>query len=171
MEYVQYVYERVKNSMCTNDANVSLIFCGDFNSVPECGIYKLMTEGCVPDNFVDFQSSKYKKKNSFWISNMSKLETIFFFFVIFSDADEAVQGVTLQQPFKICSAYGPIKYTNFTPLFSACLDYIFYKTNNLNVFQVVPTPSDEELAAHTGLPSVVFPSDHIALIADFKWNL
>lgn len=37
---------------------VSLVFCGDFNSVPECGIYKLFTTGSVPGNFVDYSSSK-----------------------------------------------------------------------------------------------------------------
>lgn len=58
MEYVQYVYEKVKKDLCTNDTNVSIIFCGDFNSVPECGIYKLMTQGFVEEDFIDFQSSK-----------------------------------------------------------------------------------------------------------------
>lgn len=38
---------------------VSLVFCGDFNSVPECGIYKLFTTGSVPGNFVDYSSSKF----------------------------------------------------------------------------------------------------------------
>lgn len=79
-------------------------------------------------------------------------------------------GVTLQQPFNIASAYKDVKYTNFTPLFAACLDYIFYQTDNLSVVQTVPVPSDEELQAHTAIPSVVYPSDHVALIADFQWK-
>ncbi|RZC35729.1 2',5'-phosphodiesterase 12 [Asbolus verrucosus] len=36
--------------------------------------------------------------------------------------------------------------------------------------QVVPFPSSEELSQHTALPSIVFPSDHIALISDLKWT-
>lgn len=52
------------------------------------------------------------------------------------DAEEAVIGVTLQQPFDIKSAYNNPKYTNFTVGFAACLDYIFYQTNNLRVLQV-----------------------------------
>ena len=35
--------------------------------------------------------------------------------------------------------------------------------------QVVPLPSLEEVTRHCALPSIVFPSDHIALIADLKW--
>lgn len=41
------------------DKQISVIYCGDFNSVPECGIYKLFTTGHVPDNFVDWSSSTY----------------------------------------------------------------------------------------------------------------
>lgn len=41
--------------------DLSLIFCGDFNSVPECGIFKLMTVGHVPENFIDWKSKKKKK--------------------------------------------------------------------------------------------------------------
>lgn len=52
------------------------------------------------------------------------------------DAEEAVVEVTLQQPFDIKSAYNNPKYTNFTVGFAACLDYIFYQTNNLRVLQV-----------------------------------
>lgn len=35
------------------------IFCGDFNSLPNNGIYKLMTEKMVPDTCVDWKSSKF----------------------------------------------------------------------------------------------------------------
>lgn len=35
--------------------------------------------------------------------------------------------------------------------------------------QVIPFPSVEELKLHTALPSIVFPSDHIALISDLRF--
>jgi hypothetical protein len=37
------------------------------------------------------------------------------------------------------------------------------------MFQVVPFPSKEELELYSGLPSPVYPSDHLALIADLQW--
>lgn len=55
---------------------------------------------------------------------------------ILSDKEQAVSGVSLQQPFEIRSAYNNPKYTNFTVGFAACLDYIFYQTNNLRILQV-----------------------------------
>lgn len=141
MCHVERVIEEVKQTYPTDE--VGFIFCGDFNSVPECGIYKLMTEKFVPADFVD------------WTSNEA----------------EAVKGLTLSQPFEIKSAYSPdIPFTNFTPGFTATLDWIFYQSTQLEVDEVVPLPSEEELKPHQGLPSIVSPSDHLALVATFDWK-
>lgn len=37
---------------------IDLVFSGDFNSAPERWVYKLMTEKSVPDNCIDWKSSK-----------------------------------------------------------------------------------------------------------------
>lgn len=37
---------------------ISILFCGDFNSTPECGIYQLYTTGNVSDDYKDWKSSK-----------------------------------------------------------------------------------------------------------------
>ncbi|XP_011063535.1 PREDICTED: 2',5'-phosphodiesterase 12 isoform X4 [Acromyrmex echinatior] len=122
------------------ECNVSVIFCGDFNSVPECGIYQLITKNYVSETCED------------WKSN----------------TEETVKNISLRQDLCMSSACGVPEYTNYTPEFSACLDYIFYERDKFEVEQVVPMPSKEELTLHTGLPSVVFPSDHISLCADLK---
>lgn len=85
------------------------------------------------------------------------------------DEEEAIENIDMTQSFKLGSACGTPEFTNFTAGFAACLDYIFYDTSNLSVSQVVPLPSLEELNRNTAIPSVVFPSDHIALISDLKW--
>ena len=36
--------------------------------------------------------------------------------------------------------------------------------------EVIPFPSEDELCAHTAIPNIVFPSDHIACIADLRWK-
>lgn len=60
MLYVKHVYDKIKSDLqLINDANISIVFCGDFNSVPECGIFKLMTEKLVGPDFIDFKSSKF----------------------------------------------------------------------------------------------------------------
>lgn len=37
------------------------------------------------------------------------------------------------------------------------------------MLQVAPLPTEEQLRSHTAIPSVVFPSDHVSLVADFEW--
>ena len=58
MLYVQHIYEEMLKSLAISEKDLTILFCGDFNSVPECGIYKLMTDQFVGPDFVDFQSSK-----------------------------------------------------------------------------------------------------------------
>lgn len=80
-----------------------------------------------------------------------------------------MKDVSLTSNIRFASACGTPMYTNYTPEFSGCLDYIFYEKNKLEVEQVIPMPSIEELTVHIGLPSIVLPSDHISLCADLKW--
>ncbi|KPI93870.1 2',5'-phosphodiesterase 12 [Papilio xuthus] len=122
---------------------ISLVLCGDFNSVPSCGIYQLYTTGIVPDSLPDWQSN----------------------------GDEKISNLCLSHGLLLGSACGTPPFTNFTVGFADCLDYIFYDKNNLEVEQVIPFPSIEELQAHTALPSIVFPSDHIAIISDLRFKI
>lgn len=60
MTYVENIYQTLKKTLNSpSDSDIAIIFCGDFNSVPECGIYKLMTENFVPNDFVDWSSSEF----------------------------------------------------------------------------------------------------------------
>ncbi|XP_026686702.1 2',5'-phosphodiesterase 12 [Diaphorina citri] len=103
------------------------------------------------------------------LSPFAVLEKIELSHVLFSDQDEVIEGIPLSQPFPMASACGTPEFTNFTVGFSGCLDYIYYQKDQLKVTQVVPFPSKEELELYSGLPSPVYPSDHLALIADLQW--
>ncbi|XP_053677994.1 2',5'-phosphodiesterase 12 [Anopheles nili] len=141
MLYVREQYDRICLEYGLAKTNIALLFCGDFNSVPECGIYKLLTEQYVGPDFPDWESNK----------------------------NEAARNVSLTQPFIMGSACGCPEYTNYTVGFAACIDYIFYQTGVLKVNDVIPMPSREELSMYEALPSPVFPSDHIALVANLEW--
>ncbi|KAL9881859.1 2',5'-phosphodiesterase 12 [Glossina fuscipes] len=144
MLYIEDMYRKLIIQLNLNDENqLAIVFSGDFNSVPECGIFRLMTEGFVEDDFIDWRSNP----------------------------EEALTGVFLKQPFRMQSACGTPQYTNFTHAFAACLDYIFYQSDRLSVEQIVPLPGLEELKSHKAIPSVVFPSDHVALVADLRFKL
>lgn len=139
MILVQDFIEKFKSK--SNQQDISLIFCGDFNSVPECGIYKLMTENFVPENFIDWSSNE----------------------------EQAVKNVSLAQPLQMKSACGTPTFTNYTVGFQACLDYIFYQSDKFRVTKIVEMPEEEELSAMIAIPSVVFPSDHVAIVAEMEF--
>lgn len=124
------------------EKRISVILCGDFNSVPSCGLYQLYTTGVAPSILPD------------WKSNVI----------------EAVSDLNLKQNIPLSSACGTPPYTNFTEGFADCLDYIFYEKTNLEVEQVAPLPTEDELRLHIALPSVVFPSDHISLVSDLRFK-
>lgn len=85
--------------------------------------------------------------------------------------EERPQGLELRHNLDLKSACGYVTYTNYTPNFHDMLDYIFVDSKKLAVKQVIPMPMHEEVTLHTGLPSVVFPSDHIAQVCDLTWNV
>ncbi|KAF3427276.1 hypothetical protein E2986_10388 [Frieseomelitta varia] len=139
LSYLRTFAKKIKKE--NPECNVSILYCGDFNSVPNNGVYKLMTEKYIPADHNDWKS----------------------------DVKEQIQNVCIKHDTNLSSACGTPEYTNYTGTFSGCLDYIFYQTDYLTVEQVIPMPSKEELGVYTGLPSVVSPSDHIALCVDLKW--
>ncbi|KAK5645863.1 hypothetical protein RI129_004327 [Pyrocoelia pectoralis] len=127
---IRFIEDFVDKLRSKSEKRVSIVFCGDFNSVPECGIYQLYTTGSVSEDFID------------WRSN----------------CDETVRGLSLSQRFKLGSACGTPDFTNYTAGFAGCLDYIFYEKDNLKVTQVIPLPSNEELIMeHVPLRSIVQP--------------
>ncbi|XP_008301905.1 2',5'-phosphodiesterase 12-like [Stegastes partitus] len=71
----------------------------------------------------------------------------------------------------LLSACGQPAYTNYVGGFHGCLDYIFIQQDRMQVEQVIPLPSHQEVTTYEALPSVAHPSDHIALVCDLRWNL
>lgn len=67
----------------------------------------------------------------------------------------------------LTSAAGLPKYSNYTQGFKDLLDYV-YVSRGLTVVRVAPFPDESVLSEHTALPSMHFPSDHIAVAVDVR---
>ena len=79
-------------------------------------------------------------------------------------------GMELRHDFRFENVTGTEVCTNYTAGFKAVLDYILIDSDFLEVERVVPLPLLEEVSEFVALPSVYFPSDHLALVADLNWK-
>ena len=85
-------------------------------------------------------------------------------------SNNTFSGMELRHDFRFENVTGTERCTNYTSGFKAVLDYIFIDSDRLQAERVVPLPPLEEVSEFVALPSVYFPSDHLALVADLKWK-
>lgn len=124
---------------------VAVLFCGDFNSGPRTGVVELLTTGHVDSTHRDW--------------------------TLCEDKEEHCTTLSFSHDLNLFSACGFPPFTNYTGGFKGTLDYIFADKKYLEVESVLPLPSEDDLSSHFALPSVVMPSDHLALVCDVKWKL
>ena len=121
---------------------IPLLVCGDFNSMGDSGVHELITSGSLSSSHPDLGNQKY---GDFTRNGMS-------------------------HPFSLKSAYSNIRnwpYTNYTPDFQEVIDYIWYSTNALQVTGLLGEVEPEYMRKVPGFPNWHFPSDHLALYAQF----
>ena len=121
---------------------IPLILCGDFNSDHASGVYELITQGELSGAHHDLTSRNY--------GNFTR------------------DG--MYHPFKLKSAYnvmGELNFTNYTPNFTGVIDYIWYSHNAMEVRGLLGNVDEQYLRRVPGFPNAHFPSDHLALKAEF----
>lgn len=146
IRYLEYLKSFHMNNLSEQGDCIDKVFivlCGDMNSTPDDGVYKFLTTGEADKDCID------------WLSNDI----------------EKVSNLDLKTTITLTSAYKDIEYTNYTPEFKGCLDYIYYEHYGATCYETVPMPNHEDVIATGGIPSDIFPSDHLPLIANFEINL
>ena len=122
---------------------IPMIMCGDFNSFPDSGVCDLLAHGSLSHAHSDLEDRKY--------GNFTR------------------DGMT--HPFTLKSSYaaiGELAFTNYTPNFAGVIDYIWYSTNALHLTGLLGEIDREYLQKVPGFPNYHFPSDHLALFAEFS---
>ncbi|KAI0666027.1 Endonuclease/exonuclease/phosphatase [Trametes maxima] len=122
---------------------IPTIICGDFNSMPDSGVYEFLSSGSIPPDHEDFMSHVYGKYTSEGLRHRLGLKS-------------AYAGV------------GELPMTNFTPSFRGVLDYIWYSTANLSVNSVLGEVDPGYIDKVVGFPNAHFPSDHLAIVSEFR---
>ena len=121
--------------------NLPLIICGDFNSAAGTGVYDLLLNGSLPGDHADLANRGY---GAFTRDGMT-------------------------HPFKLRSSYEgeELSFTNYVPSFQGILDYIWYSRDTMSVRGLLGSIDEEYLRKVPGFPNFHYPSDHIALKAEF----
>lgn len=183
-----------KATLSDTDVEIGVMFCGDFNSCPCTGGYHYLTHGFLPKTHPDW--TKYKSNSvprcgcckvsshqgDNTVRNISKADSKK------EDEEEGMEdkendgqlvtssscddfnGLDISHEFNFRDACSPLDYTHYRDVFVAVLDYIFVDDNHFVVKKVISMPSHAEVTEHVALPSLNFPSDHLALICELSWK-
>ncbi|CAN0879242.1 Carbon catabolite repressor protein 4 homolog 1 [Linum grandiflorum] len=144
-------------------ADIPMIVCGDFNSLPGSAPHALLAMGKVdplhPDIVVDPLSI---------LRPHSKLTHQLPLVSAYSSFARLGVGPGQQQRRKLDQATNEPLFTHCTRDFLGTLDYIFYTADSLTVEALLELLDEESLRKDTALPSPEWSSDHTALLAEFR---
>ena len=160
----------------SKDAHIAVVFCGDFNSCPCTAAYDYLLNGKVSRDHPEWQlyrmtevpqcSCNHRSLNIIHEDGEHQIES----YSTSDTSEEPTAGLDLKHSFNFSNSCGTRCATNVTLGWTGVIDYIFIDASSLNTQRVVPFPPAEQLTEHVALPSINFPSDHIALVTDLAWR-
>ncbi|CAF2059443.1 hypothetical protein Bca4012_099835 [Brassica carinata] len=145
-------------------ADIPMLVCGDFNTVPASAPHSLLALGKVdpmhPDLMVDPLGILRPHTK---LTHQLPLVSAYSSFARMGGSLTAEQQRRRMDP----ASNEPL-FTNCTRDFIGTLDYIFYTADTLTVESLLELLDEESLRKDTALPSPEWSSDHIALLAEFR---
>ncbi|KAF7731767.1 Glucose-repressible alcohol dehydrogenase transcriptional effector [Apophysomyces ossiformis] len=129
----------------SSTSKLPTVVCGDFNSVPDSGVYEFLSRGSIKQNHDDFGDHIYGSYTTEGLSHSLSLKSTY-------------------------SHIGELAFTNYTPRFKGVLDYIWYTNNTIDVLSLLGPLDNEYTSKTVGFPNAHFPSDHIPLVAEFRFK-
>jgi CCR4-NOT transcription complex subunit 6 len=132
--------------LCNKHPKASLLLCGDFNSLPDSGVYNLLESGSICPGHEDFMNYTYEPYST----------------------EGAQHTLNLKSAYSNCPE--SVDLTIMTPKFKGVIDYIWYKPSSLNVSGILGPVHQEYTKQLVGFPSQHLPSDHISLLVEFKMD-
>lgn len=151
-------------------SDCALVICGDFNSPPDTLPYQLLSRAHLDDVILDTlrRTCRYDDQ----VEKLLVYELVDVLpraaFAIKTRISSAYKTVLGEEPAVTnCDDCGGLEGVTVHQL---CLDYIWYCRDSLRVTGVLETPPVESITRHYALPSELFPSDHIPLLAEFQFT-
>lgn len=161
----------------SSDVEPTVLFCGDLNSDINDGIpgaIQLLRSGKLSRNYWDWKfGAKFmwgdpgrSDEGEGEVEKMlqSDVKTP----SLPQNDNENVIGIDLESSFTFESSDEMIpEFTNYVNGYQGLLDYIWFQKEHLRVTSTARCPGIEELGGF--LPSEIYPSDHLAVVADFEY--
>ncbi|XP_054803066.1 carbon catabolite repressor protein 4 homolog 1-like isoform X2 [Prosopis cineraria] len=144
-------------------ADIPMLVCGDFNSVPGSAPHALLALGKVDQTHPDLAVDPLNI-----LRPHNKLVHQLPLVSAYSSFGRTVGLGFEQHRRRVDSATNEPLFTNVTRDFIGTLDYIFYTADSLVVESLLELLDEESLRKDTALPSPEWSSDHIALLAEFR---
>ncbi|KAH1090430.1 hypothetical protein J1N35_017687 [Gossypium stocksii] len=146
-------------------ADIPMLVCGDFNSVPGSAPHSLLAMGKVdplhPELLVDpLAILRPHSKLTHQLPLVSAYSPFARGVGLGLEHQRRKMDVTTNEPL----------FTNCTRDFIGTLDYIFYTADSLTVEALLELLDEDSLRKDTALPSPEWSSDHIALLAEFRFQ-
>ncbi|KAL2483152.1 Carbon catabolite repressor protein 4-like protein 1 [Forsythia ovata] len=144
-------------------ADIPMLVCGDFNSVPGSAPHALLAMGKVDPPHPDLALDPLGILRPF-----AKLTHQLPLVSAYSSFARVATGLGLEQRRRMDPATNEPLFTNCTRDFIGTHDYIFYSADSLTVESLLELLDEDSLRKDTALPSPEWSSDHIALLAGFR---
>ncbi|KAG4183756.1 hypothetical protein ERO13_A09G129500v2 [Gossypium hirsutum] len=146
-------------------ADIPMLVCGDFNSVPGSAPHSLLAMGKVdplhPELLVDpLAILRPHSKLTHQLPLVSAYSPFARGVGLGLEHQRRKMDITTNEPL----------LTNCTRDFIGTLDYIFYTADSLTVEALLELLDEDSLRKDTALPSPEWSSDHIALLAEFRFQ-
>ena len=138
-----------------------IVLCGDLNFQPKSAPHRYCMNNLDKSHQVWWNAQNF----DFSAWDFESGEVV--------DAEEKTtadpcDGPDIVTPFVLSDATPEFTFTNYTPGFTGRLDYILH-SSSLEVSSVHPQPPREVLGSEGGgIPSLIFPSDHLPICVDFN---
>ena len=148
-------------------AEIPMVVCGDFNSVPGSAAHSLLSNGRVPadhpelgiDPFGILQPSTKLSHPLPLVSAYTNLHK------------PCLDSEALERQRDRVDVIGEPLFTNCTKDFNGALDYVFYTEDALAPVSLLELPGEREVRAkYGGLPNTQWSSDHVCLMTEFQWG-
>ncbi|XP_073223966.1 carbon catabolite repressor protein 4 homolog 2-like isoform X2 [Cicer arietinum] len=144
-------------------ADIPMLVCGDFNSVPGSAPHALLAMGKVDPSHPDLTVDPLNI-----LRPHSKLVHQLPLVSAYSSFARTVGHGFEQHKMRLDGGTNEPLFTSVTRDFVGTLDYIFYTADSLVVESLLELLDEESLRKDTALPSPGWSSDHIALLAEFR---